>query len=175
MSPSLSMVGTFLRVRSYGHVQQLSCVLRGSLVVLCERVNLLPGADHPLVHLTAMGARPRARRTHSPSAPGPLTVARARFRASCWFANPVSIAANTCSSGRCSDTPSTYKQLRRPGADSLDATFSHFWSLSVLPVQCFANHRLFAPNAIGVRTTSCPEIRTKGRCCLFLAQPPLAS
>ena len=40
-----STVGTFLRAFTYGHVQQLSTVLRRSLIALAERVNLLPGAD----------------------------------------------------------------------------------------------------------------------------------
>jgi Transposase DDE domain group 1 len=40
-----STVGTFLPAFSHGHVQQLNCVLRDSLVALCARVNLLPGAD----------------------------------------------------------------------------------------------------------------------------------
>jgi len=36
----------------------------------------------------------------------PSTVERARFRASCWFRHPSSMAWNTCSSGRSSGTPS---------------------------------------------------------------------
>lgn len=40
-----STLGSFLRVFTHGHVQQLNRVLRDSLVALCERVNLLPGAD----------------------------------------------------------------------------------------------------------------------------------
>ena len=40
-----STVGTFLRAFTHGHVQQLNRVLRELLVVLCERVDLLPGAD----------------------------------------------------------------------------------------------------------------------------------
>jgi len=40
-----STVGTFLRAFTHGHVQQLNRVLRELLVALCERVNLLPGAD----------------------------------------------------------------------------------------------------------------------------------
>jgi hypothetical protein len=36
----------------------------------------------------------------------PSTVERARFLASCWFRHPSSMAWNTCSSGRSSDTPS---------------------------------------------------------------------
>ena len=40
-----STVGTFLRAFTHGHVQQLSTVLRRSLIALAERVNLLPGAD----------------------------------------------------------------------------------------------------------------------------------
>lgn len=40
-----STVGTFLRAFTHGHVQQLNRVLRELLVALCQRVNLLPGAD----------------------------------------------------------------------------------------------------------------------------------
>jgi hypothetical protein len=40
-----STVGTFLRAFTHGHVQQLNRVLRDSLVALCARVDLLPGAD----------------------------------------------------------------------------------------------------------------------------------
>ena len=40
-----STVGTFLRAFTHGHVQQLNRVLREFLVALCQRVNLLPGAD----------------------------------------------------------------------------------------------------------------------------------
>jgi hypothetical protein len=40
-----STAGTFLRAFTHGHVQQLNCVLRESLVALCAQVNLLPGAD----------------------------------------------------------------------------------------------------------------------------------
>jgi len=40
-----STVGTFLRAFTHGHVQQLNRVLREVLVALCERVDLLPGAD----------------------------------------------------------------------------------------------------------------------------------
>jgi Transposase DDE domain group 1 len=40
-----STVGTFLRAFTHGHVQQLSTVLRQSLIALAKRVNLLPGAD----------------------------------------------------------------------------------------------------------------------------------
>jgi hypothetical protein len=40
-----STVGTFLRAFTHGHVQQLNRVLRESLVALCVRVDLLPGAD----------------------------------------------------------------------------------------------------------------------------------
>jgi hypothetical protein len=40
-----STLGTFLRAFTHGHVQQLNKVLRGSLVALMQRVNLLPGAD----------------------------------------------------------------------------------------------------------------------------------
>jgi hypothetical protein len=40
-----STLGTFLRVFTHGHVQQLNRVLRESLVRLAERVDLLPGSD----------------------------------------------------------------------------------------------------------------------------------
>jgi hypothetical protein len=40
-----STVGTFLRAFTHGHVQQLNRVLRELLVALCQRVDLLPGAD----------------------------------------------------------------------------------------------------------------------------------
>ena len=40
-----STVGTFLRAFTHGHVQQLNRVLRELLVALCQRVNLVPGAD----------------------------------------------------------------------------------------------------------------------------------
>jgi hypothetical protein len=40
-----STLGTFLRAFSHGHVQQLSAVLRQSLIALAKRVDLLPGAD----------------------------------------------------------------------------------------------------------------------------------
>ena len=40
-----STVGTFLRAFTHGHVQQLSTVLRQSLIALAKQVNLLPGAD----------------------------------------------------------------------------------------------------------------------------------
>jgi hypothetical protein len=40
-----STLGTFLRAFSHGHVQQLNRVLRGHLVALAQRVDLLPGAD----------------------------------------------------------------------------------------------------------------------------------
>lgn len=40
-----STLGTFLRVFTHGHVQQLNRVLRESLVALAGRVDLLPGAE----------------------------------------------------------------------------------------------------------------------------------
>jgi hypothetical protein len=40
-----STVGTLLREFSFGHARQLESVLRHHLVALCERVDLLPGAD----------------------------------------------------------------------------------------------------------------------------------
>jgi hypothetical protein len=40
-----STLGTFLRAFTHGHVQQLNRVLRESLVVLAQQVDLLPGAD----------------------------------------------------------------------------------------------------------------------------------
>src|SRR3954447_4213017 len=40
-----STLGTFLRAFTHGHVQQLNRVLREHLVALCERVDVLPGAD----------------------------------------------------------------------------------------------------------------------------------
>jgi Transposase DDE domain group 1 len=40
-----STLGTFLRAFTHGHVQQLSTVLRASLIGLARRVDLLPGAD----------------------------------------------------------------------------------------------------------------------------------
>ena len=40
-----STVGTLLREFSFGHARQLESVLREHLVALCERVELLPGAD----------------------------------------------------------------------------------------------------------------------------------
>jgi hypothetical protein len=40
-----STVGTLLREFSFGHARQLESVLREHLVALCERVDLLPGAD----------------------------------------------------------------------------------------------------------------------------------
>jgi hypothetical protein len=45
-----STAGTFLRAFTHGHVRQLNCVLRESLVALCAQVNLLPRADQ-LVHV----------------------------------------------------------------------------------------------------------------------------
>jgi hypothetical protein len=40
-----STVGTLLREFTFGHARQLESVLRDHLVALCERVELLPGAD----------------------------------------------------------------------------------------------------------------------------------
>jgi hypothetical protein len=40
-----STVGTLLREFTFGHARQLESVLREHLVALCERVELLPGAD----------------------------------------------------------------------------------------------------------------------------------
>ena len=40
-----STVGTFLRAFTHGHVQQLTTVLRQSLIALAQQVNLLPGAE----------------------------------------------------------------------------------------------------------------------------------
>jgi Transposase DDE domain group 1 len=40
-----STLGTFLRAFTHGHVQQLNRVLREHLVALCERGDVLPGAD----------------------------------------------------------------------------------------------------------------------------------
>ena len=40
-----STVGTLLREFTFGHARQLESVLRGHLVALCGRVDLLPGAD----------------------------------------------------------------------------------------------------------------------------------
>jgi len=40
-----STVGTLLREFTFGHARQLESVLREHLVALCERVDLLPGAD----------------------------------------------------------------------------------------------------------------------------------
>jgi Transposase DDE domain group 1 len=40
-----STVGTLLREFTFGHARQLESVLREHLVTLCERVDLLPGAD----------------------------------------------------------------------------------------------------------------------------------
>ncbi len=40
-----STVGTLLREFTFGHARQLESVLRAHLVALCERVDLLPGAD----------------------------------------------------------------------------------------------------------------------------------
>jgi len=40
-----STIGTLLREFTFGHARQLESVLRAHLGALCERVNLLPGAD----------------------------------------------------------------------------------------------------------------------------------
>jgi hypothetical protein len=40
-----STVGTLLREFTFGHARQLESVLSGHLVALCQRVDLLPGAD----------------------------------------------------------------------------------------------------------------------------------
>ncbi|CAN5716168.1 hypothetical protein BH09ACT7_BH09ACT7_09150 [soil metagenome] len=40
-----STIGTLLREFTFGHAQQLESVLRAHLAALCERVDLLPGAD----------------------------------------------------------------------------------------------------------------------------------
>jgi hypothetical protein len=40
-----STVGTLLREFTFGHARQLESVLREHLVGLCDRVDLLPGAD----------------------------------------------------------------------------------------------------------------------------------
>jgi hypothetical protein len=40
-----STVGTLLREFTFGHARQLESVLGEHLVMLCERVDLLPGAD----------------------------------------------------------------------------------------------------------------------------------
>jgi len=40
-----STVGTLLREFGFGHARQLESVLRGHLAALCQRVDLLPGAD----------------------------------------------------------------------------------------------------------------------------------
>lgn len=40
-----STVGTLLREFTFGHARQLDSVLTGHLAGLCQRVNLLPGAD----------------------------------------------------------------------------------------------------------------------------------
>ena len=40
-----STIGTLLREFSFGHARQLESVLREHLAALCERVELLPGAD----------------------------------------------------------------------------------------------------------------------------------
>ena len=40
-----STVGTLLREFTFGHARQLESVLREHLAALCERVDLLPGAD----------------------------------------------------------------------------------------------------------------------------------
>src|SRR6195256_6772300 len=40
-----STIGTLLREFTFGHARQLEAVLSAHLVALCERVDLLPGAD----------------------------------------------------------------------------------------------------------------------------------
>src|SRR6266446_3460093 len=40
-----STVGTLLREFTFGHARQLESVLREHLAALCDRVDLLPGAD----------------------------------------------------------------------------------------------------------------------------------
>ena len=52
----------------------------------------------------------------------PSTVVRARFRASCWFANPASIAVNTCSPGRSNATPLARCSRAAPGAIPFNPT-----------------------------------------------------
>ncbi|MEU4360084.1 hypothetical protein [Streptomyces virginiae] len=52
----------------------------------------------------------------------PSTVEQARFRASCWLANPPFIAEKTCSSGCSSATPSTRCSLATPGTAPLNLT-----------------------------------------------------
>lgn len=44
-----STVGTLLREFTFGHARQLESVLREHLVALCERVELLPGADQQVI------------------------------------------------------------------------------------------------------------------------------
>ena len=60
-----STVGTLLREFTFGHARQLESVLREHLVALCERVDLLPGADAAGVHRHRLVAAPglRARQT----------------------------------------------------------------------------------------------------------------
>ena len=60
-----STVGTLLREFTFGHARQLESVLREHLVALCERVDLLPGADAAGVHRHRLAAAPglRARQT----------------------------------------------------------------------------------------------------------------
>ena len=40
-----STIGTLLREFTFGHARQLESVLRQHLLVLCERIDLLPGSD----------------------------------------------------------------------------------------------------------------------------------
>jgi len=76
-----STVGTFLRAFTHGHVQQLNRVLRESLVALCERVNLLPGADQVVFVDLQSSQTPRtARSTATPRKAPRSDGTRARRR-----------------------------------------------------------------------------------------------
>jgi hypothetical protein len=59
-----STIGTLLREFSFGHARQLESVLREHLVALCERVDLLPGAQ---VRTFSTSTRCRARSTATPN------------------------------------------------------------------------------------------------------------
>jgi Transposase DDE domain group 1 len=77
-----STVGTFLREFTFGHARQLESVLREHLVALCERVDLLPGADEQVLSTSIhcygrfTGTPNKARPTDTPRSPASRSGAR---------------------------------------------------------------------------------------------------
>ena len=78
-----STVGTLLREFTFGHARQLESVVREHLVALCERTDLLPGADEQMFIDIDSLLRPvdgatenRAHPTGTPSSPTSRSCAR---------------------------------------------------------------------------------------------------